>query len=110
MISGQPVLQSTMIRNYCPPYDAKHGLGNGGILSQNFNVPINARPIDSEADLCLKSGDTLVSFVESTEHCNSCTKTMRDVEVTTVYNQIVIDAKVVFDAQNFSIGSFREAF
>ena len=83
-------------------------LGNSIILSQNFNVPINARPIDSEADLCLKSRDTLVSFMESTEHC--CPETMRDVEVSAVYNQIIIDAKVVFDAQNFFIGSFREAF
>ena len=35
---------------------------------------------------------------------------MGDVEVTAVYNQTVIDAKVVFDAPNFFIGSFREAF
>ena len=57
-------------------------LANVGILLQICNIQINTRPIDGEMDSCLRSGDTLVSFVESTEYI--CSETMVDVEAAAV--------------------------
>ena len=75
------------------------------MVALNF---IDVRPIDREAGLCMRSGDTLVSFLESTEHC--CSETMGDVEVTAVHYHIVIDGEVVFDTPKFLHWLFREAF
>ena len=61
-----------------------------------FNVPINAWPKDREVCSCLRSGDALVSLMESTEH--RCSEGMWNVEAAAVYNEVVIDAETVFNA------------
>ena len=73
-----------------------------------FNVCVNTRPIECEVSSCLRSYDTLVGLMESTEH--RCSEAVGDVEAAAAHYEVILNAEVVLDTPEFLQRIFQAGF